>query len=175
MGQTQKVQQLIQAAFLLEDHSIETGFFLYNNPDCPQPSSVSKITQYYSSTPLHPKQVKHSRLSLAQQLYTPPLQTSPYPNWYSILDTHEIDTMTVDQSIASTQQPAQSAQPTKFWVQDTSLSTIAELIDAQLKQDAPAQPDEDIVDKHLGEEHVPQQHLRLNLVRHRENGLLKNN
>jgi hypothetical protein len=166
MGQTQMVQKLIRAAFLLEDH-IETGFFLYNKLDCPQPSSVSKIIQYYSSTQLHPRQVKHSRLSLAQQLYTPPLQPLPIPNWYSILDTHEIDTMIVDQSVVSTQKPAQSAQPTKFWVQDTSLSTIAEIIDAQLKQDATAQPDEDIVDKHLGEEHAPQQHLRLNLVRHR--------
>jgi hypothetical protein len=75
--------------------------------------------------------------------------------------------MIEDQSVTSTQKPAQSAQPTKLWVQDTSLSTITELIDAQLKQDATVQPDEDIVDKHLGEEHVPQQHLRINLVRHR--------
>ncbi len=76
--------------------------------------------------------------------------------------------MTVDQSdTAPTQQASPSTQSTKFWVQDTSLSSIADLINTQLKQDAANQTNTDTTDKHLGEEHVPQQHLRLNLVRHR--------
>ena len=65
------------------------------------------------------------------------------------------------------QQPCQPNQPTRFWVQETNLSTIADLINEQLQQDAKEQPNEGAPDKHLGEEFTPQQHLRLNLIRHR--------
>jgi len=165
--QVLKVQQLIQAALILEDH-IETGLSLYNIPDRNHPPSMTNITQFYSSAPLHHNQVKYSKLSLAQQLSTKPSPNLPLPNWYSILYTSDIDIMTVDQSdTAPTQQASPSTQSTKFWVQDTSLSSIADLINTQLKQDAANQTNTDTTDKHLGEEHVPQQHLRLNLVRHR--------
>jgi hypothetical protein len=60
-----------------------------------------------------------------------------------------------------------STQPPKFWVQDTSLSTITNLINAQLKQDGNDLLDSPKTDKQLGEEQTPQQHIHLNLVRHR--------
>jgi hypothetical protein len=56
------------------------------------------------------------------------------------------------------------SQPTKFWVQGTSLFTIANLINSQLRQDESTLQEAGPVDNHLGEEHNPQQHLRLNLV-----------
>jgi hypothetical protein len=75
--------------------------------------------------------------------------------------------MTVDQSTsASAKQPSQLVLPIKYWVQDTGLSTIADLINAQLNQDAGTQPDTSNDDKHLGEEQTPQQDLRLNLIQH---------
>jgi hypothetical protein len=110
--QVLKVQQLIQAALILEDH-IETGLSLYNIPDRNHPPSMTNITQFYSSAPLHHNQVKYSKLSLAQQLSTKPSPNLPLPNWYSILNTSYIDIMTVDQSdTAPNQQPSPSTQPT---------------------------------------------------------------
>jgi len=67
-----------------------------------------------------------------------------------------------------TNSPSKLAPATQFWVQDTSLSTMADLINPQLQHDKMASitpPSES--DKLLGEEQDPQQHFRFNLVRHR--------
>jgi hypothetical protein len=82
------------------------------------------------------------------------------------------ETTQFSQSTPKEIQKMQPGSPTEFWVQDTCLSTIAELIALQLEQDKKEEsqettPEEQITKSNPGEEQIPQQHLRLNLIRHR--------
>jgi hypothetical protein len=63
-----------------------------------------------------------------------------------------------------TASPAPSTQ--KFWVNDTSLSTIADLISNQLKEDKQNAPQEEHPQE-SADQQSPHQHLRINLIRHR--------
>jgi len=60
---------------------------------------------------------------------------------------------------------------TEYWVQDTSLSTIAELITLQLEQDKKEPSQGSVLEDQLPwpnpeEEQIPQQHLCINQIRH---------
>jgi len=96
------------------------------------------------------------------------LVTSSTQRTNKLAPTEDDPNMDKDQSTADQHHTSLQATPeTKFWVQDTNLSTIAELINQQLKQDRQTQAEEPIdSDKNPGEEQNLQQHLKLNLVRH---------
>lgn len=110
-----------------------------------------------------------SKYSITQQVlqYSQP-KSSKYNYFYLLAPTEDDPNMDKDQSTADQHHTSLQATPeTKFWVQDTNLSTIAELINQQLKQDRQTQAEEPIdSDKNPGEEQNLQQHLKLNLVRH---------
>jgi hypothetical protein len=169
VGDIIQVQKLIQIAFLLEEH-IETAIAVhkYKSNSTPDNNYLDDILRYYSSTPLHHKQIKFTRHSLVEQIKTP-VPYSIQRNKFFLLTSYEPDTMSPTTAEPRNSKPSQlPAQPPKFWVQDTILSTIVNFINAQLKHNENILLDTTPTDKQLGEEQTPQQHLRLNLVRHRE-------
>jgi hypothetical protein len=175
-GKTETVHRLLHTAFTLDDH-IETGISLsgINIKSNLNESSDMVITstalQFYSSPALHHNQVKYTQASITKQVlqYCSPNRHPSNPNKFHLLTPMDLEHSTNDQpSTQYIKSPSKLAPATQFWVQDTSLSTIADLINQQLQHDKMASitpPSES--DKLLGEEQDPQQHFRFNLVRHR--------
>jgi len=159
-GKTETVHRLLHTAFTLDDH-IETGISLSGiNIKSNLNESGDKITsttlQFYSSPPLHHNQVKYTQASITKQVlqYCSPSHHSSNPNKFHLLTPMDLEHSFDDQlSTQHTNSPSKLAPAKQFWVQDTSLSKIADLINQQLQQDkivSTSPPSES--DKLLGEE-----------------------
>jgi hypothetical protein len=140
------IDQLLQVAYLLEEHKQVYIYIYLKNATATAYPKFSRLLSFYTSPEVHPKQIKCTP-SIFHQLSSTHNKLRKGNHYNTLQQEENPDTMQESEIASSTEhtQPSQAnpndirkPQPgasTEYWVQDTSLSTIAELITLQLEQD----------------------------------------
>lgn len=136
------LDQLLQIANILDDHvnNIINLYFQKGESACPEEfKHLANILQFYTTQELHFKQVRYSSASLYKQLFTKTYVNPNISNYYASNTMPEIENTigTVEPQSEQTQVPVLVSPNEKqtFFVNNTRLSTLAELISKQLQKD----------------------------------------
>jgi len=170
--------KLINLVYTLEDHLQEDLAILSCRPAHfhiqPESRDYSSILDFYRSTPIHPKQIKFSSLSIERQikegLLKNKLVRDTQPNPFSpLLPTYEHSPPTIGNSSSPKKHLTISHQTCIMLVNDTDLSALTTIIAQQLTKDQEHTQSTSSQQESLAV-HEPEainQWIRFNLIRHR--------